>query len=558
MILNLGSLSFNANIDGGGGTPAWGTELGQGDGYKFQFEDMSDFFTGIVYSSVKDIKSVTCPLGKGGKQQAEYDFVVASHFSKIYSNGVPIPDAEFVLLIVKKIAGEHHVGRRSIKYNPKMTFNQKEINAECYTKISEVLRYGEHAAWFVYEINIKNQDELHFTTFMLDSETQYYRDSKTRKEAYLQKLSSENIRVKVDVQTIPIEMNLSLQTIYYGTPGSGKSRKVRDILKEAYPEKDELEEFTFRTTFHPDSDYSTFVGCYKPTMKEVGGVHFTTSIASEDKQTTMSLAAEPQEKYSSTKEEITYKFVQQTFTKAYEKAWVEWEKGENDVNKAKKVYLVIEEINRGNCAQIFGDLFQLLDRNAEGFSDYPIEADADLANYLIINNGVSNSMIKNGILCFPPNLYILATMNTSDQSLFPMDSAFKRRWNWEYVPIDYKNTDSGKFKILIGDIKYDWHAFLKAVNKQIKDVTKSEDKQLGNFFVKGDANDVISEKTFINKVMFYIWNDVVREEYGTKRNFFQNVDANNKEFSFNDLFTPDAQKLIQGFMKYIQCDEVKE
>ena len=128
MILNLGSLAFNANIEAGGGTPAWGTELGQGEGYKFVFEDMSDFFTGMVYKSIPDIENVTCPLGKGGNQRADYDFVIASIFDKIFVNGRRGKDARFLLLVVKKIKGEHHVGRRTIKYNPRMTYCNELIN----------------------------------------------------------------------------------------------------------------------------------------------------------------------------------------------------------------------------------------------------------------------------------------------------------------------------------------------------------------------------------------------------------------------------------------------
>lgn len=102
MILNLGSLSFNADINSGGGTPAWGTEMGQGEGYKFSFEDSGSFFTGLVYSSVPDINAVTCPLGKGGQQSADYEFVIASHFGKIFVNDIRVPNAEFILLVVKK------------------------------------------------------------------------------------------------------------------------------------------------------------------------------------------------------------------------------------------------------------------------------------------------------------------------------------------------------------------------------------------------------------------------------------------------------------------------
>lgn len=235
---------------------------------------------------------------------------------------------------------------------------------------------------------------------------------------------------------------------------------------------------------------------------------------------------------------ITYRFWPQVFTNAYIKAWE---------NTNRPVYLIIEEINRGNCAQIFGDLFQLLDRDKEtGKSEYPVKADKDLVAYIEKELGNDHEGIKNGELCLPSNLIIYATMNTSDQSLFPMDSAFKRRWDWEYVPINYdKSIDSGKFIIKIDDVEYLWVDFLKIVNDKIYDVTSSEDKQMGNFFIKKN----IDAKDFVNKVMFYLWNEVCKEEYGTQRNFFRRGQDGKTEFKFIDLFSVDQTIILNEFMR---------
>jgi 5-methylcytosine-specific restriction endonuclease McrBC GTP-binding regulatory subunit McrB len=224
----------------------------------------------------------------------------------------------------------------------------------------------------------------------------------------------------------------------------------------------------------------------------------------------------------------------------------------------KPVYLVIEEINRGNCAQIFGDLFQLLDRGEDGKSEYSIKADKDLRKYLESDKGLGKDHegIKNGELCLPANLRIYATMNTSDQSLFPMDSAFKRRWEWEYVPIDPDNADS-QFIITIADKKYAWKDFLLAANERVKDVSESEDKQMGNFFIK----DHIGKDEFVSKVMFYLWSEVCKDEYRA-RSFFHYKDGNNDEFSFNELFQKDENgvkkdvALLQGFMNYLGVKEI--
>ena len=254
-------------------------------------------------------------------------------------------------------------------------------------------------------------------------------------------------------------------------------------------------------------------------------------------------------------EEIKYEFTPQVFTNAYVQAWKKQAEAiEQEKKQAEDVYLVIEEINRGNCAQIFGDLFQLLDRNEDGTSTYKIRADQDLANYLMKELGAQHPAIAGGNLRLPANLHILATMNTSDQSLFPMDSAFKRRWDWEYVPIDYsENVDSGKFEIDINGETYRWVDFLKAVNARILSATDSEDKQMGNFFIKHS----VEEKEFKSKVMFYLWHEVCKDEYHTKNNFFRILE-NQKEFSFNQLHEKNGTSLLEGFMQYLDVEPLKE
>ena len=299
----------------------------------------------------------------------------------------------------------------------------------------------------------------------------------------------------------PPNITLSLQQIFYGAPGTGKSHKIKDDADVKAADEKNL---VFRTTFHPDSDYSTFVGAYKPTTTKKAVRNVAGDIVKDTNK---------QEVYEDC---ITYSFIPQTFLQAYVAAWN---------NPDDKVFLVIEEINRGNCAQIFGDLFQLLDRDDEGASEYPIMADKDISKYLNGNDEEGRPVltnkdgIKDGKLRLPKNLHIWATMNTSDQSLFPIDSAFKRRWDWVYMPI----ADAKKnYVIEIDNDQYDWWSFLEAINAIIESTTHSEDKKLGYFFAKAKDGRITVE-TFVSKVIFYLWNDV-----------FKDNETNHKAFKDND------------------------
>lgn len=338
------------------------------------------------------------------------------------------------------------------------------------------------------------------------------------------------------LEDINFELNVkrstcALQQIFYGAPGTGKSHRIKEQLKALNVPKENI----FRTTFHPDSDFSTFVGAYKPTMKKQ--YRYDGKVKAKYYEDDDLAGAKKDEVIID--KVIQYDFVPQTFIKAYVRAY----------QTKENVYLIIEEINRGNCAQIFGDLFQLLDRDENGVSEYTIKADADIRAYLEDVLGYDSEGIKDGELCLPSNLYIYATMNTSDQSLFPIDSAFKRRWDWEYEPIKYKNAD---WVIEINGNQFSWTSFQKEVNNRIFESTNSEDKMLGDFFVK-PYDGIITEKLLLNKVLFYLWNDVCKDGDG---DIFKTED--NKDVKFSDLYGENGTAMLLSMMKHLKVELLSE
>lgn len=332
---------------------------------------------------------------------------------------------------------------------------------------------------------------------------------------------SESIQSAEDIFNTDIinKSSLPLQQIFYGAPGTGKSHKVKEVTDSI------AKEFVFRTTFHPDSDYSTFVGAYKPTMKQLPIFNQQTGaqIGVEDK--------------------IVYSFVPQAFLKAYVAAWQ---------NPEQSVFLVIEEINRGNCAQIFGDIFQLLDRK-DGVSEYPIKADQDIRDYLakeFAGYDLDANILSGEELVLPANLHIWATMNTSDQSLFPIDSAFKRRWDWKYMPIH----DPGEnWTIALSNVEYDWWDFVEKINNVIGNMTSSEDKKLGYFFCKA-CNGKIDAEKFVNKVVFYLWNDVFKD-YELSDKAFQDGEG---KLTFNKFYTSSGEANEAQIKTLLENLEVKK
>lgn len=575
MKIDITSMFFNSRIEGQTATPAWGTSIGQNKSKKCRIDDFKqdvvDMVIGMTYKSVVDLNNLDVSKGSSDR-----DIVTCSVFNDVFINNKKIEGAQYVLLLVREHSKSHD-GRLLVSYAPYIKYNDV-ANQSCIDEMQRLLNCTPEGCWFVYDISIKNQSELYFSAVVVNpSSPMIYSNSiksKNRSEEWKSLIPSEG----ESDSNIQKGISESLQQIFYGAPGTGKSNTIKSIV-------DDQNKICFRTTFHPDSDYSTFVGAYKPSMDKdnnsrkvsildyegmvdkfkeyieatnnnitqasvLFGHDYHDSIVNMLESTNHKIPDLVTEAYKSgttydtnvragmrvyedhpqtNNQQIVYKFIPQAFTKAYVEAW----------NTTEDVYLIIEEINRGNCAQIFGDLFQLLDRK-NGVSEYPIDADADLADY--IEEALRESLrldipieVKTGKkLMLPSNLYIWATMNTSDQSLFPIDSAFKRRWNWVYIPI--KPHDEENYRIEIGTSTYNWWGFLEKINQVIDDTTSSEDKKLGYFFVKAE-DKVIKADKFVSKVLFYLWNDVFKN-YGFDNPIFSK--GENKKFTFSDFFQKDG------------------
>lgn len=270
--------------------------------------------------------------------------------------------------------------------------------------------------------------------------------------------------------------------IIFGAPGTGKSHLLEKDRKQYFDDA-----HYERVTFHPSYTYSQFVGAYKPVAL----------------------------KNTESKDDITYSFVPGPFCRTLAKAIQ---------NPSENFLLVIEEINRANVAAVFGDVFQLLDRDESGKSEYPIDAGEDLKNYLE-EQGIS---LSDGKIAIPANMYIWATMNSADQGVMPLDGAFKRRWEFEYIGIDENESEVASYEIpnvrnsdgnpaTFTFIK--WNDFRKALNKKLKNLqgtTVNEDKLLGPFFISAHCLENAQEnpkdfiRLFKSKVLMYLYEDVCK------------------------------------------------
>ena len=268
--------------------------------------------------------------------------------------------------------------------------------------------------------------------------------------------------------------------IFFGPPGTGKSTEVKTKVHGSP---------MFRTQFHPEFSHADLIGSYRPVVG--AETDATNQVFGHDGVTI-------------TRPVNYFAFVPGPLILALECAF----------GTSNHVFLVIEEVNRGDCAAIFGDAFQLLDRDEAGRSEYGMTPKPELLAYFIAKS-VNYDIAGDGKLYLPSNLSLLATMNTSDQSLYPMDSAFKRRWQWVACPIDFNQllTYTGGVRPFLDDgkTKWDWVILLELINANIvRD--RMEDKQLGPWFLKPAKDGLVPWDSFLNKCIFYLWHDVFKDE----------------------------------------------
>lgn len=558
MKVDVTTIFFNSVIPDATATAPWCVSIGQGKEKKINasIDGLQDILDGLIYKAVREHDYVD--LSAGSKNN---EYLLISKFDKVFVNGSQINNLRMVVTLVREHTKSHD-GRLRISLPPYAKYDDGESsfsNEQSYQIMSDFLECGNiynGGCWFVDDISVHGQDELHFSCVVVNqNERMSYKTSQLRSSEWQGLVPEEHNYVRVP---LPTATNETLQLIYYGAPGTGKSFTIDGMTDD---------ENSVRTTFHPDSDYASFVGAYKPTMENVP----INSIYGESVQFATGKNGHP-----GTEKKIVYKYVPQAFLKAYVAAWS---------NLGTPYFLIIEEINRGNCAQIFGDLFQLLDRNNAGSSSYAIHADEDITQFLSgddkgfasfsdeqkdairsfelhKDNGktqaVGQDILNGKLLLLPPNLYIWATMNTSDQSLFPIDSAFKRRWSWKYMPIEYNPLDKKTqqpidWKFQIGDNLYSWGQFLGKINPEIYTLTESSDKQMGYFFAKADnATGIISEDVFLNKVLFYLWTDVFKD-FDVSSELFKNKKAN-RSFRFTDFF--EDSEALGNFIANLNLDIV--
>ena len=519
MNIDLGSLFFNASIETGGGTPSWGTALGQSaPDYKLTYPGAADILIGMDYCYCPLSNSISCKLGKGGKEykaiesqsaESKYEITKAAIFNNVYiklDEKLISIDKPFILLVTRENENTHK-GRRTLKYSDSTSIG--EFNNKDFYDAVQVKLGGPNACWFAYAIDVVEQSKLIVSVIKVSDIHESYANPETRKKTWMSLLPA-SMQVSSGGQNF-FFFNFSSshtpsQIIYYGVPGCGKSYEVNKVIN------DELDKYgvtdkeyhKVRCVFHPEYCNADFVGQIYPYVKpDNGGVE--------------------------------YRFKPGPFAEIVRRAYR---------NPAEPFFLIIEEINRGNAAAIFGEMFQLLDRIRP--EDGPEELSGNIYNTGWSSYGVTNidvnayvrqkstdnpekieyddsipygdkiKFINNTAVRLPPNLSIYATMNTNDQNVFTMDNAFQRRFKSKMIR-NVLDENSAQYKTEIDDTGVCWGDFREWINEKIllpqTAVLKADDKCLGGWFITGEkinGVDKIKKEDFAEKVLKYLWDDVFK------------------------------------------------
>jgi 5-methylcytosine-specific restriction endonuclease McrBC GTP-binding regulatory subunit McrB len=391
---------------------------------------------------------------------------------------------------VKK--GGNYILARKGSFESKVLIDKIEINKN-YSN-SSLFDYDDFVGFLNYSANDTLGRIERFISILKDELNETYTLNKCS-------TSHSNNKKNIDYQ-------FNHNTILFGAPGTGKSFDIKSFLSlNCINETEQV----FRTTFYEDYSYFDFVGQFKPTMLYKASDPISYRRTPKEVNNEKEKFGEPT---------VIYEFIPGIFIDAYIKARKLEKEGKN-------VYLIIEEINRGNAAAIFGEFFQSLDRDENGISDYPVRISKELTVH--IQNELKNEV---DVFSLPSNLFIIGTMNTSDQSLFKMDTAFKRRWSMKYHAINFDNN-------IFNDLCFEgtnilWKDFISDTNKLILKTLNNEDKLVGQFFCKAQ-NNKITKTDFFDKLLQYLFFDVFR---------FNRTEIFNTE-SFNQLYNTDILSIYE-------------
>jgi hypothetical protein len=379
---------------------------------------------------------------------------------------------------------------------------------------------AEHSVFYTTDIGQVNQamDEL-------KKEPEKNGSQRSAVKKYIQYLIDSEEDYMMLIYNTNIDVDYERNRIVFGAPGTGKSFGLKDDCDKLMADTVGTYE---RVTFHPDYSYSQFVGTYKPVMDSDG-------------------------------RSIRYDFVPGPFMRVYVDAL---KSGRTEAPQPH--LLLIEEINRAKVAAVFGDVFQLLDRDDDGVSEYEIQASGDIRRYLASQLGGDADNYKK--ISIPNNMFIWATMNSADQGVFPMDTAFKRRWNFEYLGINENEEEIasiGNIKLAGSEDVINWNTLRKAINAKLSsdDFRINEDKLMGPFFlskkiIKSGEDGMIEDtekfiKAFKSKVIMYLYEDAVKQR---KHNFFDGCDSS-KYSSVCDAFDKKGMGIFGDTFKELYYDK---